>query len=74
MLTKAMFFSVENDECGMGECLKGGKEWVSVGWSWKELNENWMKECAKWGEGVCESGKKWYFCLSVGKSGNGGKE
>ena len=23
---------------------------------------------------VCESGKEWYFYLSVGKSGKGGKE
>ena len=33
-----------------------------------------MKEYGKGGEGVGESGKKWYFCLSVGKSGNGGEE
>ena len=26
------------------------------------------------GEGVGESGKEWYFCLSVGKSGKRGKE
>ena len=30
-----------------------------------------MKECGKGGEGVGESGKELYFCLSVGR---GGKE
>ena len=33
-----------------------------------------MKECGKGGEGVGENGKKWYFCLSVGRSGKRGKE
>ena len=32
-----------------------------------------MKECGKWGEGVGESGKEWYFCLSVGRSGKRGE-
>ena len=32
-----------------------------------------MKECGKGGEGVGESGKEWYFCLSVGKSGKKGE-
>ena len=27
-----------------------------------------MKECGKGGERVGESGKEWYFCLSVGRS------
>ena len=29
--TKALFFSVGNLGCGMGECGKGGKKWVRVG-------------------------------------------
>ena len=33
-----------------------------------------MKECGKGGEGVSDSGKEWYCCLSVGKSRNEGKE
>ena len=30
-----------------------------------------MKECGKGEESVGESGKEWYFCLNVGKSGKG---
>jgi len=33
-----------------------------------------MKECGKGNEGVGESGKEWYFCLSVGRSGKRGEE
>ena len=33
-----------------------------------------MKECGKGGERVGESGKKWYFCLSVRRSGRREKE
>ena len=33
-----------------------------------------MKECGKGGEGMGESGKEWYFCLSVGRSGKRGNE
>ena len=32
-----------------------------------------MKECGKGGEGVGESGKAWYFCLNVGRSGKRGE-
>ena len=32
-----------------------------------------MKKCGKMGEGVSESEKKWYFCLSVGMSGKRGE-
>ena len=28
--SKALFFSVGNEGCWMGDCGKGGKEWVSV--------------------------------------------
>jgi len=54
---------------------KGGKEWVRVGRSSKELNEEGsrMKECGKGREGVGESGKEWYFCLSVRRSGKRGE-
>ena len=33
-----------------------------------------MKECRKWGEGVGESEKEWYFCLSVRRSGKRGEK
>ena len=29
--TSALFFSMGNLGCGMGECGKGGKKWVRVG-------------------------------------------
>ena len=32
-----------------------------------------MKECVKEGEGVGDSGKELYFCLSVGRSGKMGE-
>ena len=32
-----------------------------------------MKECGKGWEGVGKSGKEWYFCLSVGRSGKRGE-
>ena len=32
-----------------------------------------MNECRKGGEGVGESEKEWYFCLSVGRSGKRGE-
>ena len=32
-----------------------------------------MKECGKGGKGGDESGKEWYFCLSVGRNGKRGE-
>ena len=45
-----MFFSVENLECEMGECGKGGKEWMRVDKSGiffkcggEEVGESWQE-------------------------------
>ena len=43
---KALFFSVGNNGCEIGECGKGGKEWVRVGKS------SIFFKCGKRREGV----------------------
>ena len=64
MTTKAPFFSVKNDGCGMGECGKGGQEWVRVGKSdiflkvWERGERVGESEQGLNG-GVCEERKEW---------------